>query len=182
MGTMTIFNGNSPLMKLIVAALLLFPLCCPAQDCKLTKTTDDFTHEIRLSTGFIPFNTISDRILLSIDANNAEVDFFFSLNGAGDTKCFDNASTATILFDGTKLKANFKNNGTMNCEGLFHINFRNLAATPYALQRLATQKISSIRLIGNNKAETNIILKEEQKDLLMNMAACVVKEAKTLLK
>jgi hypothetical protein len=70
----------------------------------------------------------------------------------------------------------------MNCEGLFHINFRNLATTPYALQRIATQKISSIRLIGSNKSETNIILREEQKELLMSMAACVIKEAKTLLK
>ena len=179
---MSIFNGNSPLMKLIAAAFFLFPLCCPAQDCKLTKTTDDFTHEIRLSTGFIPFNTVSDRILLSIDANSSEIDFFFSLNSSGDSKCFDNSSTAIIMFDGTKVKANFKNNGTMNCEGLFHINFRNLAATPYALERLATQKINLIRLTGNNKTETNIILKEEQKQLLMNMAACVIKEAKTLLK
>ena len=167
-------------MKKVLIFVFFSPLFSLSQDCKLKKSTDNFTHEIRLSTGFMNLNKGFDRVLLSIDANNAEVDFFFSISG--DSKCFDNASTATVFFDGSKSKSNFKNTGTMNCEGLFHFNFRNLAGTPSSLQRFATQKISTITFTGNNKKTTIVTLTEEQKVLVMNMAACLITESKTLLK
>jgi hypothetical protein len=167
-------------MKRVLTVVFFLPLFSISQECKLNKSTDNFTHEVRLSTGFMPLNIGFDRVLLSIDANNAEVDFFFSVSG--DSKCFDNSSTATILFDGSKSKNNFKNTGTMNCEGLFHFTFRNLAGTPGALQRFATQKVSSISFAGNNKKITLVTLNEAQKVLLINMAACLIKESKTLLK
>jgi len=167
-------------MKKALTIIFFLPLFSLSQDCKLNKSTDNFTHEIRLSTGFMPLNIGFDRVLLSIDANSAEVDFFFSISG--DSKCFDNSSTATVIFDGSKSKNNFKNTGTMNCEGLFHFTFRNLAGTPSTLQRFATLKVSSISFTGNNKKITIITLNEDQKVLLMNMAACLIKESKTLLK
>ena len=167
-------------MKRVLAAVFFLPLFCISQDCKLNKTTDNFTHEIRLSTGFMPLNIGFDRVLLSIDANSAEVDFFFSISG--DSKCFDNESTATIIFDGSKSKNNFRNTGSMNCEGLFHFTFRNLAGTPSSLQRFATQKVNSISFTGNNKKITLVTLNEDQKVLLMKTAACLITESKTLLK
>ena len=167
-------------MKKILTLVFFLPLYSLSQDCKLNKTSDNFTHEVRLSTGFIPLNIGFDRVLLSIDANNAEVDFFFSISG--DSKCFDNSSTAVVLFDGSKSKNNFRNTGSMNCEGLFHITFRNLAGTPGALQRFATQKVTSISFTGNNKKMTIITLNEDQKVLLMKMAGCLIQESKSLLK
>lgn len=165
-------------MKLLFAAVLLFPLFSLAQDCNLKKETNSFTHETRLTTGFIPFNTA----LLSIDANSTDIDFFFSITNAGDAKCFDDASTAVVVFDGTRYKTTFHNSGSMNCEGMFHFTFRNSTATPYALKRLATQKVSTITFNGSNKSVTVLTLSDEQKQLLMNLAACVAKEAQTLKK
>jgi hypothetical protein len=123
-----------------------------------------------------------DRVLLSIDANSKEIDFFFALNNAGESRCFDDASTATILYEGSKVKTNFKNSGSMNCEGLFHFTFRNTPTTASALQKLATTKVSTIRITGSNKKAIDINLKEEEKQMLLQMVSCMTKEAKTLLK
>lgn len=165
-------------MKLLFAAVLLLPLFALAQDCTLKKETNSFTHETRLTTGFMPFNST----LLSIDANSTDIDFFFSINQAGDAKCFDDASTAVIVFEGTRSKTTFRNSGSMNCEGLFHFTFKNSTATPYALKRLATQKVSTITFNGSNKGITVITLSDEQKQSLMNWAGCIAKEAPTLKK
>ncbi|MDP9229356.1 MAG: hypothetical protein M3O67_01630 [Bacteroidota bacterium] len=169
-------------MKSIFLTLFLFPLVALSQDCKLTKTKDDFTHEIKLSTGFIPFNSGIDKILLSVDVTSTEIDFFFAFTNSGESICFDNASTAIVNFEGTKSKSTFRNSGSMNCKGLFHITFRNTSSTPALLQRLSTQKIGSIGFTGNNKKATTIFLKDEQRQVLMNMAACIIKEGKTLIK
>lgn len=165
-------------MKLLFAALLLLPLFSLAQDCTLKKETNSFTHETRLTTGFIPFNNT----LLSIDANGTDIDFFFSINQTGDAKCFDDASTAVVVFEGNRYKTTLRNTGSMNCEGLFHFTFKNSTTTPYMLQRLATQKVSTITFNGNNKSVTVITLSDEQKQLLMDLAGCIAKEAKTLKK
>jgi hypothetical protein len=69
----------------------------------------------------------------------------------------------------------------MNCEGLFHVTFKNLATTPGVLNRLLTKKITAISLAGNNKTVTTITLGTEQQQLLMDWANCLIKEAKTLL-
>ncbi len=169
-------------MKHLFFTLFLLPLFALSQDCKLKKEVDDFTHEAKISTGFVPFNTGLDYLLLSVDADSKEVQFFFAFKNAGESKCFDDASTGVILFEGSKLKSNFKNNGSMNCEGLFHIMFRNSGTTPTALQNLATKKVSSIQLTGNGKKLTNIVLSEDEKLMLMNMTMCVIKESKLLIK
>ncbi|MFN2457340.1 MAG: hypothetical protein ABR502_03975 [Chitinophagaceae bacterium] len=169
-------------MKNFIVALLILPLFAVSQECTIKKEVDPYTKEVKFSTGLIPFNQGIDRFLLSIDANKSEIDFFFTLNASRDGKCFDAASTATIIFDGNKLKTNFKNTGYMNCEGMFHFTFRNTATTPSALQKFATQKIASITLTGNNKTITVLNINDIQKQLLMAMATCIIKEARGLLK
>ncbi|MFN2437632.1 MAG: hypothetical protein ABR503_00425, partial [Chitinophagaceae bacterium] len=166
----------------LILSLLLFPLFSRSQDCKLKKEVDDFTHETKISTGFVPFSKGLDQVLLSIDADSKEVQFFFAFKNAGESKCFDDASTAVIFFEGSKLKSNFKNSGSMNCEGLFHITFRNSNTTPTTLQNLSTKKISSIQLTGNNKKSTIIVLSDNEKLMLMDMVTCAIKESKTLIK
>jgi hypothetical protein len=169
-------------LYLLTGFFLLSPLFSLAQsNCQIKKAVDPYTKEVKLTTGFIPINAGTNRVLLSIDANKAEVDFFFSLAGAKEEKCFDAASTALVTFEGTKSKATFKNTGSMNCEGLFHFTFRNSASTPAALQRLGTQRIVSITLTGNNKTVTVIPVHESDRALLMEAAACLANEAKTLL-
>ncbi len=111
-------------MKHLFFIFFLVPLLVRSQDCKLKKEVDDFTHEAKISTGFVPFNKNLNQVLISIDADSKEIQFFFAFKNAGESKCFDDVSTAIILFEGSKLKSNFKNSGSMNCEGLFHITFR----------------------------------------------------------
>lgn len=163
-------------MKYILAIVFLSPLWLFGQDCKLKRTTDPYTKEIKLSTGFIVLQGAS----LTIDADSKEIDFFFSLNGRD--KCFTDASTATVFYEGTKMKANFRNSGSMNCEGFFHVIFKNGTATPALLQKLITQKITNIIFTGNNKTQTTIGFNEEQRQVVMSLGDCLIKEAKTLLK
>lgn len=148
-----------------------------AQDCKLKKTKDQFSQEPKLSTGFVPFSNA----LLSIEADSKEIDFLFSVRDKSEEKCFDDLSTISFVFEG-KQKSNFRNTGTMNCEGLFHVTFKNLSTTPGALQRLVTKKITAISLTGNNKAVTTITLGPTQQQELMDLIACAVREGKTLIK
>jgi hypothetical protein len=177
---MTIFNHQIRAMKKFLFIFLLLPLYSISQDCKLKKDTDPFTHETKLSTGFVPFNTDKVQISLSIDATSTNIDFFFWIKEDG--KCFDNNSAAVINYDGERLKSNFKNSGSMNCEGAFHISFRNVVNTPSNLNWIATKKIKSIRLTGNNNAVTEIELTDEQKQKLMQLADCVIKSSKSLIK
>jgi len=163
-------------MKYSLIILFLFPPVLQAQDCKVKKTTDPYTKEVKVSTGFIQLQGAS----LSIDADGKEIDFFFSMDGK--EKCFSDASTAVVFYEGTKMKANFKNGGPVNCDGIFHIIFRNVATTPTLLQRLITQKITSIQFTGNNKALTTITFSPEEQQTLMTRADCLIKEAKTLIK
>lgn len=148
-----------------------------AQDCNLKKTKDQFSQEPKISTGFVPFSSA----LLSIDAESKEIDFLFSIKNPSDPKCFDDASTISFVFEG-KQKATFRNTGTMNCEGLFHVTFKNLTTTPSPLQKLATKKITAITLTGNNKSVSAITLGVQQQQELMEMISCIVKEGKTLIK
>jgi hypothetical protein len=163
-------------MKYSFVIVFLFPLWLSAQDCKLKKTTDPYTKEVRISTGFLQLQGAS----LSIDADGKEIDFFFSMEGK--EKCFSDASAAVVIYEGTRMKATFRNGGPVNCDGIFHIIFRNIAATPALLQRLVTQKITSIQFTGNNKAQTTITFSPEEQQTLMTRADCLIKEAKTLIK
>lgn len=163
-------------MKYTLIVALMFPIWLNAQDCKLKRTTDPYTKEVTLSTGFIQLDGAS----LSINADSKEIDFFFSMDGK--EKCFSDASMATVIYEGKKQKGSYRNNGPVNCDGIFHIIFKNQATDPTLLQRLVTQKIVSIQLTGNNKQQYNISLSEDEQQALMTKADCLLKEAKTLIK
>jgi hypothetical protein len=166
-------------MKHSLISLLMFPLWLGAQDCKLKKTTDPYTKEVQVSTGFMQFDGAS----LAINADSKEVDFFFSMDAK--EKCFSDGSTIIVVYEGKKMKATFRNAGPVNCEGIFHIIFKNMAATPALLQRLITQKITSFQFFNNssnNKPQSTVTLSEEQQQSFMTRADCLIKEGKTLVK
>ena len=167
-------------MKLLLIALL-FPVFSFAQNCNFKKEVDPFTHVTKITTGFVPFTSLNGtNFSLSVDATPTEIDLFFLITS--DQKCFDNESAAVLNYEGDRLKANFKNAGSMNCEGAFHISFRNVVTTPSNLERITIKKINSIRLTGNNNVVTELAMKPEAKQVLMDMVACIIKESKTLLK
>ena len=155
--------------------MILSPFFVHAQDCTLKKEKDTYTKEMKISTGFIEL----EGAMVSIQANKTEVDFLFSVGT--NNKCFDDASAAAVFFENSKYKNNYKNNGTMNCQGLFHFIFRNTSSTPTALQNLAIKKITSIKFKDNSGKETEVPFTAEQQQAFMSMAACLIREAKTLL-
>lgn len=166
-------------MKTFFLLLFCIPFLAGAQDCVVTREKDQFSQEPKITTGFIPFKTLK-RFSLSLDATKKEIDFFINVTGAPD-QCFDDQSTAVLTFEGGRLKSTFRNTGSMNCQGLFHFTFKNLAVTPGVLQRLATKKILSIKLTGNNKSEIDLIFNEQQQEQLGKAINCIITEAKTLL-
>ena len=159
-------------MKYYFALLLLSPLFPAAQDCNLRTAKDTYTREIKVSTGLISLNNAS----YSIQATKSEIDFMFSIEG----KCFDDASVASVFFEGTRVKSNFKNSGTMNCDGLFHFTFRNTNPLPSALSNLGTKKITAVRFKDNSNKETGVILTAEQQQMLTALINCISNEAKKL--
>jgi hypothetical protein len=168
-------------MRLHLFALLALPVFASAQvDCPLKKSTDPFSHETKLSTGFMKMEVGNYKLSLSIDASPTEIDYFFWITN--DSKCFDDASAAVFNYDGERVKGNFKNTGSMNCEGAFHVSFRNVTTTPSALQKLTLKKISSIKLTGNNNTVTELVFTEEQKEKIRKMSECVVAQGTTLIK
>jgi hypothetical protein len=165
----------------LMAFCLVFPFFALAQDsCQLKKSTDPFTHETKLSTGFISFPSNGVSLSISIDASSSEIDFFLWFTGT--QKCFDEQSTVQINFEGDRYKQNFKNTGSMNCEGAFHFVFKNTATTPSQLQRLVDRKVNSFHITGPNKTITDVAFSAEQKQIFSRMVACIVRDSKTLLK
>ena len=163
-------------MKAIFLAIFLLPLAGQAQDtCKLKNHTDPYTKLRVLSTGFIPLQGGS----LNIDATKPEIDLLFSLKGVN--KCFTDASTAAIFFVGSKAKQTQRNSGTMNCEGLFHFNFRNAATPQQLLRKMASTRIEKIIFTGNGKTETTITLTPEQQATVMALTNCIITQAPSLL-
>ncbi len=169
-------------MKSLFVLLLSFPLFTAAQDCAIKTLVDPYSKETKLTTGFKPFGGGSARTLISADANKTEIEFIFSVNDGQEGKCFDDKSTAVLLYEGGRLKGTFKNNSSMNCEGLFSIVFRNVETTPSALKNLSIKKVLSIKLTGNAKDVTEIIFSEEAQQAFMKMAGCIIEESKTLIK
>lgn len=168
-------------MKSLFAFVFFLPLFAAAQDtCKLKKETDPFTHQTKITTGFKSFSSNGVDLYITVDASPSEVDIFFWIKNDG--KCFDDQSSVQVNYAGDRMKANFKNTGSMNCEGAFHFTFRNLANTPVHLERLSTKAIASFKITGNNKVITDIVLDDAQKQQLTRMIGCVVREAKTLIK
>lgn len=167
--------------NILIAVLFFLPFCTKAQDsCQLKKETDVFTHQTKISTGFTPFIANGVQLSISIDATNTDIDFFLWFTGM--QKCFDEASTLQVNFEGDRYKLNLRNTGSMNCEGAFHFSFKNTATTPSQLQRFLDKKISSFHITGPNKTITDVSFSAEQKQTLMRMAACAVRDSKTLLK
>ena len=163
-------------MKRIQLILMILPFYGLGQDCSIKRSTDPYTKETKVSTGLIELQGAS----LAIEADSKEIDFFFSMTGV--EKCFSDASTAVVVYESTKMKGNYKNGGPVNCNGFFHIIFRNGPATPALLQRLITQKITSIQFTGNDKSQTTVTFSPEDQLALMAKADCLIKEAKTLVK
>ena len=156
--------------------LVMVPLLSQAQDCKLSRETDPFTKEIRLSTGFI----FIDGGSVTFDADSKEIDVLFSIEGAD--RCFDNNSTAYIFFEGVKSKVTVRNGGTMNCEGLFHFIFKNNAttSTPSLLQKLMTQSLDHITFTTTSGKEVVLTVSAADRATVSKMANCLVTEAKTI--
>jgi len=162
-------------MKYFIAAILLLPLITLAQDsCKLKRTQDPYTKQIKLSTGFIDIGSAR----VSIEATKTEIDFLFSLSSG---ICFDDQSTAAAFYVGTKVKTNLKNSGTMNCDGLFHLNFKNQTNTPSFLQNFSNKLVTYIKFTDNTRKETVVEPTGEQQQTLKRLVTCVINESKTLL-
>ena len=168
-------------MKYFSLIVFVLPLFLSAQDpvatgCKLIKETDPYTKETKLSSGFISLQLGAS---LAIDADSKELDFFFTV----PDQCYADESTVFIFFEGTKVKATYRNSGSMNCDGYFHFVFRNGAGTPSGLQKLATQKVTSFVFTGNDKKKpTTISLLPDQQKTFMEVAACMIAESKALIK
>ena len=163
-------------MKYLLLFTWLLPMAVKAQDCNLKKGKDLITSKPTLSTGFINLQGNT----LSVDINNKEIDFFFVLNNPA-VRCLTEETEITMAFEGGKQKSEFRNSGSMNCDGIFHIIFKNSAFTPSALSKLGAKKIVSVTLTGNTPKPFVISLTPEQQQLLMNTISCVIKEAKTVL-
>jgi hypothetical protein len=163
-------------MKFIITILLLLPVFLNAQDCNLKKGMDAITSKTTLSTGFIELPGAT----LSIDVNSKEIDFFFVMSSQA-AKCLDESTEVSFIFEGGKLKTEFKNSGSMNCDGIFHIIFKNSVYTPSPLQRLGSKKIITIRLTGNTPKPTDITLSPEQQQTFLTLVNCIIKESKTVL-
>jgi hypothetical protein len=179
LSVLKLFLSPNCFMKRLLILFTTLPFLAPAQDCKLKKEIDRFSQQPKLSTGFMNLSSTSGPVSLNIEADSKEVKLLFSL---GDGNCFDNQSTASFSFDSTRTKTNQKNATAMNCDGIFTIIFRNVPTTPSALQKITLQTISTIALTDNTKKKIEINLKDEEKQLLLKKAACLVNEAKTLIK
>ena len=173
-------------MKYIGPLLCLLPLFLSAQqqtratgqpsvaNCKLVKETDPYTRETKLSSGFITLQGAS----LTIDADNKEIDFFFAISD----KCFNDASTVFIYFEGSKTKTTYRNSGSINCEGYFHFVFKNGITTPTVLKKLASQKTANFIFTGSDNKTTTVSLLPDQQKILMDITACMIEESRTLIK
>ena len=173
-------------MKYVFPFIFLLPFFVSAQQtippvdkqiatsCKLVKETDPYTRETKLSSGFITLQGAS----LTIDADNKEIDFFFAISD----KCFNDASTVFIYFEGSKTKTTYRNSGSINCEGYFHFVFKNGITAPTVLKKLASQKTANFIFTGSDNKATTVSLLPDQQKILMEITACMIEESKTLIK
>lgn len=166
--------------KIPALIILGFSLISQAQDtasCRLIRETDPYTKEVKLTSGFIGLDGAS----VTIDADSKELIFLFSLEGAD--KCLDNNSTVDLFFEGIKSKTMTRNAGTMNCEGLFQLVFKNSNSTPTTiLQRLSTKKLTQLVFTGNSKKPVTVNLGPAEQETFMRLANCVLTEGRALIK
>lgn len=166
-------------MKKLFLFCLALPVFSFAQDCQLKKSVDPFTHETKLSTGFQNFTGNGLTVSIAADATPKEINFFVWVKG--DNKCFDDESTANVIFEGERTRTILHNAGSMNCEGAFHFVFKNTPTTASWLNRMATKKVATVKLTGSDKKEMVLSFSDEQKELFQSMAACIATEGKTLI-
>jgi hypothetical protein len=167
-------------MKYMLALLFSFPIFAGAQDtarldCKLSREIDPYTKETRLSSGFI---SLQGGASVTIDADSKEIDFFFVV----PDKCFADASTVFIFFEGNKAKTTYRNSGSVNCDGNFHFVYRNQTLPNTVLKKLATQKVAHFIFTGTDGKATTVALLPAQQDMLMQMTACMIDQSQTLIK
>lgn len=167
-------------MKQLFVCIAMIPFFSFAQDtttfkCDLNKEKDRFGKVLKISTGFI---TLNKGVSLYMEADSMQVDFFFNIGGIN--KCFDYQSTVMFFFEGGKMKYNYHNGGTVNCEGYFHLNFRNASVPSSLLTRLGEKKVISMKFSGTNKQETSLDITGEQQQTIMNFVNCMIAEAKAI--
>lgn len=168
-------------MKKLLAIIFLLPLFSIAQDCDLKDEKDQYNQDPRLTTGFKEFVKGPEEFIFSVTADKTDVDLFFSLSKSNGI-CFDDYSRATIVFEGGKQRASFRNGGTTNCKGNFHFVFKNQESLPANLTNLTLKKIQSIQLTGNNEKKVELKPSSEEQELLRQMISCVVNELENLRK
>lgn len=100
--------------------------------------------------------------------------------GSGNV-CIDDEATIQVFFEGTKLRLMFRNGGTMNCEGLLHVLFKNATGANYQLNKLITLPIQRILITTIDKKEWMIEPNAEQRVKWIRSATCLVEESKKLL-
>lgn len=163
-------------MRLSLIMLLFLPLWAVAQDCKLKTEKDPFTKEIKLSTGFTYFDGGS----VTIDADAREINFLFNIEGPD--RCFDANTTVEFYFEGLKGKTSSRNQGTMNCEGLFQLVYKNSNNNPTTLlQRILTRKVTQAIFMVEGKKPVTVVFAPKEQEAFMVLANCLYTEAKKLL-
>lgn len=175
-------------MKYILTLILALPLFSLGQDqpaavpeCKIKKELDKFSQQPKLTTGFVTYNAGINKVMLSVDANSKEIDFFFVLNPGKEGKCFDDQSTVVINFEGERTKLTYRNTGSMNCEGTFHFTFRNVVNTPSPLTKLSTKRITSIKFTGSDKRVYDVNFTGFEQQEIMDMVTCMILQSKSLI-
>ena len=166
-------------MKQVLFLFLLIPAFSFSQDCNVKKLKDKFSQEPVYSSGFIHFKgSKGEKVSLTVEADSKEIRLLYSI----PDNCFNDQSSVAFSFDGSKSKSNLKAANAMNCDGIFTIAFRNTSSTPYALNKIATQKTTAMYITGSNGQKIEVVLTDEEKLLLQGKTDCLVKEAKALIK
>ena len=163
------------LLFLLIGCWFLSPAWLLAQDCTLIRETDPYTRSTTLSTGYHKLPGGS----LLLDASKTEIDWMIEIGGG--SICLDDEATIQVFFEGTKLRLLFRNAGTMNCEGLLHVIFKNAPSTNYQLTKLISLPIQ--RIVVTNAAEKEWVIEPDadQRASWIRSATCLVGEAKKLL-
>lgn len=99
--------------------------------------------------------------------------------------CFDDNASIQVFFEGSKQRLMFRNVGTMNCEGLLHVLFKNGPSTNYQLTKLGTLPIQRIVVSKadepDKKEQWSIEPDAAQRIRWMQAVSCLVTDSKKLL-
>ena len=164
-------------MKRLIVVLFIVPMIATAQDCTLKNEKDRYNQDPRLTTGFVSLGAGSDKFLLSVSADKKEIDYFFALDNS--TMCFNDISRVIVTFD-NKAKGNFKNGGTTNCKGYFHVTFPNQQNLHAHLTNISQKKIATIQFTDTNNEKKIITLRPEDQDTVIKLTGCVLAELEKL--